>query len=108
MFEIQCNSIKITKGDTGRAKLTIYNKDGSIYEPTANDVIQFSVKKFFRQETPFIQKSIRNQELVIEPSDTSELRLGDYIFDIQIILSNGDIQTIISGGKLTIMGEVSV
>lgn len=98
MFEIKCNHIYITKGDVGRAKLIINNKtDGTIYEPSENDIITFYLKKNKRQENPILEKRIFDNEFVIERTDTIELFEGDYWFSIKIVLVNGDINTIMSG-----------
>lgn len=35
--------------------------------------------------------------LYIAPSDTRDLRIGSYVYDIEITFENGDVDTFISG-----------
>ena len=108
MQKIYDKSITLTKGDTLKATVTMTRQDGTVYEPEAGDVIRFALKKDYSDLTCKITKVIPHDTMLLylEPSDTSTLALGDYVYDIQITYANGDVDTFIDRGKFTLTEEV--
>ena len=100
--------IKLTRGDTLQATITMENADGEIYEPEAGDVIRFALKKDFKNEEVLLEKTIPNETLELEilPEETKSLEFGKYVFDIQIEFEDGRIDTFISEGIFIIAPEV--
>lgn len=107
MLQVKGYNIIMTRGDTARINLTILDADGNPYTPSEGDVIKFSVKKSWQDTEYAIQKTITDT-IHIEPADTAGLDIGDYVYDVQIALENGDVNTIIPPSVLTIEPEVTV
>ena len=109
MFSVKGKTIKLTRGDTFKATIGIYNADGTAYTPASGDVIVFTMKKSYKDETAIITKTIDHASLALEfdPSDTSSLAYGEYVFDVQLTYANGNVDTFIDKGKLVLTEEVS-
>lgn len=96
---IKKNIITMTRGDTLRSIVSITDDDGNPYTPAEEDVIRFAMKRSFSDEEPLLVKVIPNDtmELHLLPEDTKNLdQPSEYVYDIQITLSNGDVNTFIS------------
>lgn len=111
MFRISGNSIYLTRGDTGRFSVLIRYKNGTPYLPAAGDVLCFTVKKSCSDSFAVIKKEVRSfleggAALLIEPCDTKKLRCGDYVYDVELRLANGDINTIITASDFKLCEEV--
>lgn len=107
--KISGTTIKMTRGDTLRAELTLKDEDGNIYNPINGDVIRFAMKKNYDDATPIINCIIPNDtmELVINPEDTKNLpQPSNYVYDIEITFANGDVDTFIDKAKLILTEEV--
>lgn len=108
MFSIIGTTIKLTRGDTLRAVLTIEDGEGNPYTPDPDDVIRFAMKKKYTDASTIIQKTIDNDSLTLEidPADTKDLNFGSYVYDIQMTHANGDVDTFIAKGIFEITEEV--
>lgn len=99
-YKIDNNTKKIslTRGDTLRLAVSI-NKGNETYTPTESDSIKFTMKQTYSTDVVTLQKIIPNDTMVlyIAPSDTRDLRIGSYVYDIEITFENGDVDTFISG-----------
>lgn len=101
--------ITLTRGDTFRCVIEIYNSDGSVYTPIDGDEIRFSLKKNYRSQDVKINKIIPIDTLLLQinPEDTKTLRQpAEYVYDIQITHANGDVDTFIANGILKLTEEV--
>lgn len=107
MVSINGNNIYLTRGDTFRVKLDIKDNEGNEYTPVNGDAIRIAVKKRYSDATPCIVKEIPIETLEIHllPNETKELESREYVYDIQITMADGTVDTFISG-KLIIMQEV--
>ena len=107
--EITGSTIKMTRGDTLRAVLTLKDREGNVYTPLQGDVIRFAMKKDYNDANPIILKIIPHEtmELVINPEDTKNLpQPSNYVYDMEITYANGDVDTFIKEAKLQITKEV--
>ena len=106
MFRISNNKIQITRGDTGRFSLAVMNgKDDYNY---SSDTVVFTVKRSTYDTNALIQKTISyGNDVLILPSDTSELEYGEYVYDVQLTTQGGAVDTIITPNKFVILPEVS-
>lgn len=97
MYNIYGTKIHLTRGDTLIANLEI-KRDDETYIPAAGDVIRFAMKKDYKDEEPLILKTIDNNEMVLrlDSSDTKSLEFGEYVYDIQITMEDGTVDTFIS------------
>lgn len=103
------NTIYLTKGDTFKAVISIFNPDGSVYTPTTGDSVRFALKKTIDDSVePIILREIPidTMMLVINPEDTKNLEYGSYVYDIQLTKANGDVDTFITASKLKLTYEV--
>jgi hypothetical protein len=106
--EINGHNIKMTHGDTFRAKLDIKDNNGNDYIPSEGDVIRFAVKRKYDDDELCIFKKIPIDTLEIHllPKDTKSLEQPcEYVYDIQITMADGTVDTFING-KLIITQEV--
>lgn len=112
MRQIRENHIQLVRGDTGNITLSLSQNNESLkFEP--GDKLYLTVKKNIKSEKIEIQKikEIDQEQyetsITIDPQDSFDLSSGDYIYDIQLKRSNGDIYTIILPSTFTIIGAVT-
>ena len=105
---IKNNAIRLTRGDTLIAALSIKDTDGHDYTPETGDLLRFAVKKHYRDTETVILKEIDTDEPVvrIDPADTEDLEFGEYVYDIQLTYASGAVDTFIAEGRLEILPEV--
>ena len=101
------NNIKMTRGDS--EAITVSCEQQPFVE---GDKITITVRKSKKDTTKVMQKDVtefvEGKALIsIEPSDTSSLAFGDYIYDIQITRADGTVKTIIKPATFTVELEVS-
>ncbi len=110
MITINGTTITITRGDTLDLKVDIFNPDGSVYSVQAGDVIRFAVKQRYTDREPLLIKEIPNAtlNLRIEAEETKVLSAGGvpYVYDIQITMEDGTVDTFIDRAKLIVTEEV--
>lgn len=109
MYTINGKHITLSRGDTMHIHLNLRNPDGTEYVPEEGDEIEFNVRRTY-DDGVYIYKTIDNDtmEFTIESSDTESILYdrsngyGDYVYDIVINYSTGDVFTVIDRGTLTI------
>ena len=107
--KVSGTTISLTRGDTFRSIVDIFNPDGTPYEPLEGDTIRFALKKNYKDDTVLIRKdiSIVDRELYIAPEDTKDFKQpSEYVYDIQLTHANGDIDTFIANAIFKITEEV--
>lgn len=97
-------NIILTHGDTARFDVVVKNPDGTIYTPVEGDTISFKVKEAAGLTAALISKT--GASITIEHSDTASLDVGEYVYDVDITLAGGDINTIVPESKFVIVPEV--
>jgi len=106
---VQGTTISLTKGDTLRVAVHLVNKDTQLeYTPAPGDSLRFAMKKRYSDEECVLLKDIdiETLELHLEPSDTSDLQVGRYVYDIQLTFENGDVDTVIPRAQFNLLEEV--
>ncbi len=100
-------AITLTKGDSIALNFKTTN-----YDLTDGDKVTFSVAKNYNDEEPVITKEIttineqnHSVNIQLSPEDT-EIPIGVYVYDIQVDLSDGRRETVVSS-KLIVKGEVT-
>ena len=108
MQNIIDKTIILTKGDTFKATVGMVGDDGTPYTPQEGDVVRFHMKRTYKDTDLLIEKIIPNDTLLLQldSSDTSDLDVGKYVYDIQITYANGDVDTFIDCGTLKLTEEV--
>lgn len=107
-FSVFGTNITLTRGDTFKAYVDIYNSDGTEYVPSEGDVVRFALKRSYSDcSEVLIVKEIPIDTLLLQldPSDTKDLSYKTYVYDIQITFANGDVDTFLRG-ELTLTEEV--
>ena len=111
MLKIEGTTIQLTRSNTARITVGIYDSDGNEYTVQDGDTVHFSVKKNAEDDEAVIDKDIDTTTMILEidPDDTAELGMGDvygrYEYDIDLIQNDGTKDTFISG-VLYILKEV--
>ena len=105
---IEGTTIYLTRGDTFRATITITDSDGDEYTPVDGDVITFTAAKSYTSDA-VISKDIDIETMILQldPADTADLGYGKYVYDIQIDMSDGTVDTFIDRASLVITEEVT-
>lgn len=111
MFKVDSdNTIHLTRGDTLRAVVDLFydDEEETPYVPENGDYIRFALKKYYGDRTPIINKRIQNGDriLYLEPNDTKSLPFGEYVYDIEITHTNGDVDTFIYEARFDLRKEV--
>ena len=110
MVRLRKNNIIMTHGDTLNVTLSLVDRCGKPYTPTAGDTIRFALKKNYLDDEPIMVKEIPidTMTLRIEAAETKELEQpGAYVYDIQLTMADGTVDTVIPKGRLVIEEEVA-
>lgn len=104
MLNIIGSNIELTRGDTAHIPIE------TDYEFQPNDIVVFSVKADYADTAYKIQKKIVSFEgnictVHLAAADT-RLSPGVYVYDCQLMRSNGEIDTFLSG-TFSILQEVT-
>ena len=97
---ISNSTITMTRGDTLKVKVNIFDSEGKPYIPVEGDKIRFAVKRNYYDEKPLILKEIPFDTLLLqlEPKDTKDLKQPSELkYDIQITMNDGTVDTFIKG-----------
>ena len=105
MLQVQGTNISIIRGDTGTIDINI-SVNGVPYQILDTDKIVFSVKKYYDTDAYAIQKTAESGKIKLLHTDTNELSTGNYVWDMQITTTNGDVATI-GPGKLNVLPDVT-
>ena len=106
MFNIEGNSITITAGDTGTISLDVED-----YNFVEGDIVTMTVKSNINETSYVFQKVVTDFEdnkakIFLLPTDTNSLS-GKYIYDIQVNLTDGRVQTIITPNTFKVVKGVT-
>ena len=107
MFEIlRKNHMRVVQGDSAAFDIDIEN-----YNFVDGDKIYFTVKKNIEDSKYVIQKIVDNfnnnsAKFSLNPSDTN-IDVGEYVYDIQVSLLNGIVDTVVLPSKFEVIGGVT-
>lgn len=107
--KIDGTTIQLTRGDTLKIHLDLFNEDETEYSPIEGDAIRFAMKKSYQDSNVVLRKDIpiSTMDLVFEPEDTKDLpQPSSYVYDIQLTHANGDVDTFITKAKFKITEEI--
>ena len=110
MVNINGTTITITRGDTLEAFLEILCADGQPYEVRTGDVIRFALKQKYADREPLLLKEIPHDTLLLrlEAEETKLLTAGwaPYVYDIQLTMEDGTVDTFIDRAEFIVTEEV--
>lgn len=109
-YSIKKNVITLTRGDTFKCQINLADSEGNPYEPEEGDVIRFAMKKSYSDpdyET-LIEKEVPLDTMILtlDPEDTKKYEFGEYVYDIQLTNSSGEVDTFLPNGTLILTEEV--
>ena len=107
--------IALVRGDTLKLTLTdIKLSDGTEYVLSDTDIVYLEVKKYATDKTAIIHKSATKADyvdgglpFVFYPSDTVNLPVKEYYFDVRLFVDDDNIYTIIPMSKFNIIQNVT-
>lgn len=104
-MKIDGNRICMVKGDTGYLNINLHYDNGSNYVIREGDIITFSVKRSIYDSDYALQKVVNAGEVIaINPEDTQNLTSGDYVYDVQLDTTLGEVFTVCYGELQIIEG----
>lgn len=111
---INGNTITLTKGDTLDVEVQILRQTGEDeyeeYTPVEGDSIRFALKSKYTDPEPLILKDIpiQSMRLRLESDETKTLKPGKvpYVYDIQLTMLDGTVDTFIDRQKFYVTEEV--
>ena len=102
------NRITMVSGDTA---IISFGVDVKL---KTGDKVTFTVKKSSKEESPIlIQKVIEEFKedgtavIVLEESDTANLKAGNYLYEVEVRLGIGIINTVIPATKFKIIADLN-
>ena len=114
MYQIEGTTIRLTRGDSLAIQLQLMQGDEE-YTPQEGDSIKFGLKSklnaaktAFIEQTPLVEKTISIDDMMLRlsPEDTKSLPFGNYSYDIEVMLSDGRVDTVISNAYFILKPEV--
>ena len=98
MLKIVDGNIYLTRGDSATLELTIKDDEGHTWTPGAGDKVIFCMKKAAINPEVLlkIEAVAGDTDIVIIPDDTKDFTCGQYLYDIHVKLSGGDVYTVIA------------
>lgn len=91
MFKVKNGIIYHTRGDTATLSIQLTNTSG---EEITGYTAKLSVKKRFNDESYLFQVDIENGSANISHEQTQSLPYGDYVYDIEVHTTDGEVSTI--------------
>lgn len=120
IIDTTTQSVALTRGDYAALVFCAYEDDGvTLYELNEGDVVQLQIgkkygtpeKKFTKEKENSLTTTSTDYTIEINPSDTKDMKFGDYFYDVSIITADGEVCTYIGDNgtiepKFTILKEV--
>lgn len=116
IIEQETQNISVTRGDYAALVFCAYEDDGiTLYNLQQGDTVQLQIgrkygtpdKTFTKTKTTNLTTTVNDYTIEIEPSDTKDMKFGDYFYDVSIITADGDVCTYIGdNGTITPMFTV--
>lgn len=103
------STITLTRGDTFKAIVNIFDNEGNPYTPSSGDKVRFAMKRNYDSTAELlILKDIPISTMILhlKPEDTKHLTFGNYVYDIELTKENGDVDTFITKAALILTEEV--
>ena len=110
MMKLNGNTIYLTKGDTLDLQVSILDQEGEEYIPDPEDRIRFALKKKYSDPDPLLVVPISNETLQLriesDQTDTLQASKTPYVYDIQLTMADGTVDTFIDRQKFYVTEEV--
>lgn len=101
--------MKIIKGEAASIPILLTYRDGSDYSYVSGDLIRFIVTRGYSHTSPVMTKTISgDMKLNVTKQESATLAAGSYIYGLQVTHSDGNVDTVITDGKLTVLESEEV
>lgn len=106
--------IEFVRGDTQPLKFQVKDNKGNVLKMDSSDELIFTVKKNYNTKETKIQKKLSDGSIrydngyyfiFLSHEDTSNLKYGTYVYDIQLM--SGEIVATLGLGTITLTKEVT-
>ena len=105
MIKIQGTNITHMRGDTDTINVAL-TVNGSAYTMSTGDKAVFSVKSDLDAADYVFQIPVADGKVKLEHATTQGLAAGGYVWDIQLTMADGTVQTI-GPGKYKLLADVT-
>ena len=109
-YSVKKTTITLTRGDTFKAQISLTDAEGNPYVPQEGDSIRFAVKKDYKDPDRKVlivkEVPLDTMILTLDPEDTKEMDFGEYVYDIQLTNSAGEVDTFIDKSIFILTEEV--
>ena len=101
------NKIKMVRGDTACIEITLDN-----HKLVPGDQVKFTVKQSMTAQEPSIMKTVTEftengtAMIVLLEEDTMNLVAADYLYEIEVRLADGTIDTIITATQFKLIADL--
>lgn len=105
-------AISMTRGDSESISISCQDELGVKIDLVTGDKIYLTIKKSINTTEKILQKIVTEFQngiafISILPVDTSLLKYGEYVYDIQLTRGDNTVTTIIEPSTFTLNGEVT-
>lgn len=102
------NRIILTQGDSASLLLALTDKDENEVTLSNDDTAVFTVKKSISDTAHVLQLAISSAgQFSFRPADTSGLECGEYWYDVEVRLADGEVYTVVPPSKFILAKGVS-
>lgn len=109
-------NIGLTRGDSAYIDIDLVDKQKNPIELTDGDIIKIQVRDKEADGELVFEGQIITEEIeddksyywYIRPSDTKDLELSTYYYDMEVELENGDVFTLIPTSEFTLLTDTTI
>ena len=105
-------NISMIRGDTESILVSVKDSEGFEVALENGDIVYLTIKDNINTDNKALQKIVTEfpggRALIeISSDDTKDLKVKEYIYDIQLTKIDGSVTTIVKPSKFTLLGDVT-
>lgn len=101
------NRITLTRGDTAVLKLYLKDARAKSVNIGENCSCILTVKENTDTDAVLIQITAKDGSFTFLPEHTKHMKYGNYVYDVQVTMDEGNVYTVIPPSRFTIGEEVT-
>lgn len=102
------NRITLTKGDSAKLKLKLYDAQNKVITLKDGETALLTIKQDINSSKIALQLALdEEQQFTFKPDDTATLDCGGYCYDIQVTLSDGGVYTVLPPSQFVLIKGVT-